>query len=73
MINTCASLSSAPNAAAPNLTCSDNLDTLPTDDSQAVASTSWEDCAADTSFLVSSTSTLAFFRMSSLYYLKKHS
>lgn len=63
---TCASLSSDPNAAAPSLTCSDSLDTLPTDDSAAVASTSCDDWAAATNFLVSSTRTLAFFRISSL-------
>ena len=65
-IVTCASLSSEPRAMAPSLTLSAKLDTEPTADCAADARTSWDACAAETRFFVSSTRVLAVRRMASL-------
>ena len=69
-IYTWASLSSDPRAMAPNLTLSAKLETEPTADWAAEASTSWDACAAETRFLVSSTRVLAVRRIASLQGLK---
>ena len=55
---------------APNLTLSAKLETEPTADWVAEASTSWDACAAETRFLVSSTRVLAVRRIASLQGLK---